>query len=315
MHPLFIIPISLVILTLAVAYISYRMVFYADRKNQATLYRGLDGDLDDLKRRKKELIEKLSSLPYEDIYITGHGGVKLHAKFYEAKKNAPVAIQFHGYKSLSTRDFCGGALECLAMGQSVLLVDQRAHAESRGRVITFGIKERRDAVLWISYAVERFGSDTPIFLYGISMGAATVLMASELNLPESVAGIVADCPYSSIGGIIRTVCKNRGLPSRLLYPFIWLGALIFGGFAINKSPLSAVRRTDIPILLIHGEGDTFVPISMSDELAEAGKTIEYRRIPNATHGLSMLYDRDAYLAALNEFINEISETKEKNHEA
>ena len=314
MHPLFIIPISLVILILTLAYISYRMVFYADRKKQPPLYRGLDGELDDIKKRKRELIEKLASLPFEDVYITGHGGLRLHAKYYEAKKNAPLAIQLHGYKSLSVRDFCGGVLECLALGQNVLLVDQRAHAESGGRTISFGIRERRDAVLWINYANERFGGDTPIFLYGISMGAATVLMASELQLPENVSGIIADCPYSSIGGIIRTVCKKRGLPSRILYPFIWLGAIIFGGFLINRGPLQAVRNTDIPILLIHGEGDTFVPISMSDELARDGATVEYVRIPNATHGLSMLYDRDTYVSAVEKFINKY-QTKEKNYEA
>ncbi len=65
----------------------------------------------------------------------------------------------------------------LREGHNVLMIEERAHLESEGHTITFGIKERYDALDWIRYALQRFGEDTRIILVGISMGAATVLMA------------------------------------------------------------------------------------------------------------------------------------------
>ena len=102
------------------------------------------------------------------------------------------------------------------------------------------------------------------------MGAATVLMASELNLPENVVCIIADSPYSSPKAIIRKVCRDRHLPDWLAYPFIRIGAKIFGGVSIEEcSAEDAVRNARIPILLIHGEDDRFVPCQMSKRIFRA----------------------------------------------
>ena len=177
---------------------------------------------------------------------------------------------------MSLRDFSGGAYECISRGHNLLLIDQRAHGKSDGKVITFGIKERFDVKSWIDYSIHRHGENVKIMLYGISMGAATVLMASELNLPKNVVGIVADCPYSSPKAIIKKVTGEMGLPATLFYPFIRLGALIFGGFdPSSAAPILAVKNTDIPILLIHGDADDFVPCEMSDEISESGRTVKY----------------------------------------
>lgn len=153
------------------------------------------------------MIRDTLSIPYEDVFITSFDGLRLHAKFYAAsERKAPVQIMFHGYKSSAERDFCGGLREGIDGGFNVLLVDQRAHGESEGKYLTFGVNERFDCLSWASYAAERFGNDVKIYLYGISMGAATVLMASALPLPKSVSGIVADCGYTSPKDIIFPSC-------------------------------------------------------------------------------------------------------------
>ena len=106
-------------------------------------------------------------------------------------------------------------------GYNVLLVDQRAHFGSGGHTIAYGIRERRDVLSWIEYANGRFGKDKPIYLFGISMGAATVVMAADLALPDNVRLICADCPYSSPRDIIFYVakrwykCPSRGFCGRL----------------------------------------------------------------------------------------------------
>ena len=297
---------ALAALFLLSSYLAFRRVFLSKKEKHASLFHGLDGEMTDLKIKRRELLLRMIEIPYEDVWINAHDGARLHGRYYHVKDGAPLAIQFHGYKSLSVRDFSGGAYECLQLSHNVLLIDQRAHGESDGAVISFGIKERYDAVAWSEYAVSRFGGDVKIVLYGVSMGAATVLMASELNLPKNVVGIVADCPYSSPRDIIKKVCRDMKLPAHLVYPLVRAGAVIFGGFDPDRaSPKSAVSNTDIPILLIHGEADGFVPCSMSDEIAEAGKTVSYVKIKDATHALSMLYDRDGYMKAVTEFINKI----------
>ena len=295
---------AILLTILLISYVTFRMTFrFTDGANRE-LYYELDGELDEIKKKKRMLIERLDSIPYEDVYIESYDGLRLHACYYHVCDTAPLAIQFHGYKSMAGRDFSGGAYECISRGHNVLLIDQRAHGESSGKVITFGAKERYDVMSWIDYSLSRFGKDIKIMLYGISMGAATVLMASELGLPRNVYGIVADCPYSSTRAIVKKVMRDMRLPARLFYPLVRLGAMIFGGFDPDAaSPISAVKNTDIPILLIHGDGDSFVPCEMSDEISKNGKTVTYLKVKDATHGLSYLYDYDAYMGAFDKFIN------------
>lgn len=88
------------------------------------------------------MIRDALSVPYEDVFITSFDGLRLHAKFYAAPDpKAPVQIMFHGYKSAAERDFCGGLREGIDGGFNVLLVDQRAHGESEGKYLTFGVNE------------------------------------------------------------------------------------------------------------------------------------------------------------------------------
>ena len=303
-------------LPLLVCFIAFTKVFASRRKKHASLYHGLGGEPSELKRKRRELLERMIKIPYEEVSITSFDGTRLYAGYYHKGDGLPLAIQFHGYRSMRVRDFSGGAYEALELGQNVLLVDQRAHGKSEGKVISFGIKERLDCKAWVEYATERFGKDVKIILYGISMGAATVLMASELDLPGNVVGIVADCPYSSPKAIIKKVCRDIKLSPALTYPFIKIGALLFGGFNPDKaSPVEAVKNTVLPILLIHGEGDRFVPPSMSDEIAKAGKTVTYLKIPEATHALSMLYDRTTYIDALKKFTEKILKKSEVSKES
>ena len=226
-------------------------------------------------REKREhmlsLIRGMEALPCEEIRIPAFDGVSLRARYYHLRDGAPLQIEMHGYRGAAVRDFCGGHALARELGMNVLAVDQRAHGESGGKVITFGVRERLDCQSWAQYAFLRFGPETPIYLAGVSMGAATVLMASALELPHTVRGIIADSPYTEPEAIIRKVIsKDAHLPAGALLPFLRFGARLFGRFDLRgASALEAVGRTEIPILLIHGEDDRFVPCDMSRELAAA----------------------------------------------
>ena len=251
----------------------------------------------------EDLIRDLDARPYEEIWIRSHDGLRLFARYYHHADGAPVDIAFHGYRGTAQRDMCGGFQISRMAGHNVLLVDQRAHGKSAGHCLTFGIKERFDCRTWIDYARKRFGEDVPILLYGVSMGAATVLMASGLKLPGNVRGIVADCPYSSPKDIIRKVCRDMHLPWVLVYPLIAASAKIFGAFRLTEaSAAEAVQHSRIPTLIIHGEDDRFVPPEMSACIASARPDIERITFPDAGHGISGIVHIESYNRAVLDFI-------------
>ena len=190
------------------------------------------------------------------------------------------------------------------MKHNAIVVDQRSHGQSSGNVITFGIKERKDCLRWIEYAKKRFGQDIPIILSGLSMGAATVLMACDLGLPANVKGIIADCPYSSPKEIIMKVGKDMHFPPRLMLPFVWLGGFLFGQFNLfESSALEAIKTSEIPILILHGDADELVPFEMSRSMLSSGaKDITLESFAEAGHGLSYIIIPDKYEKVVLEFI-------------
>ncbi len=257
--------------------------------------------------RSIALIDALNARPYEPVSIRSRDGLRLAGRFYHTEGGAPLAILCHGYRGTPSRDFCGGADLCLQAGFNVLLIEERAHVSSGGHTITFGVRERYDVLDWTEYAVQRFGKDTKILLAGISMGAATVLMASELELPDNVRGILADCPYTSPAEIITEVGRTMKIPMKLALPLVELGARMLGGFSLRDADAAAaVRNAKVPILLIHGEADNFVPCDMSRVIAEANPAmVERHTFPDAGHGLSYLVDTARYARLVEEFCKKI----------
>jgi len=257
------------------------------------------------KKHMLEMLHNLQKLSYEEIFIKSVDGTKLRAQYYHLKDGAPVTICFHGYKGVGTRDFCGGADLSMRLNHNVLLVDQRAHGGSGGHTITFGIKERWDCKAWCDYLVQRWGSDIKIILYGISMGAATVLMASGLDLPASVKLIVADCPYSSPKKIIKKCCRDLKLSDNFFYPFIKLSAFIIGHFNLEKTTAAAeVKKSKLPILIIHGDDDGFVPCQMSEEIALANPKVKRVVFPGADHAVCYMEDTPRYEKLVRDFLAE-----------
>lgn len=290
------------------SYYAYRFVFYHKPLPTDPPYRLPEGDAYQKALPKLKIwAEAMYARPFEPVTIISRDGLTLFGRYYHTADNAPLQIQCHGYKGSAFIDFCGGSALAKTLGHNALVIDQRAHGKSEGHTISFGIRERLDCLSWIAYANERFGSQTPIILCGLSMGAASVLMASGEELPANVKGIFADCPYSSPKEIICKVGKDLHLPSALLYPFVRLGALLFGH--INPEETDAVRavqRAKVPILLIHGEADTFVPCDMSRQIYKnCASDITFVTVPDAGHGLCYTVSPDIYKQAVTGFFDRI----------
>lgn len=288
------------------AYTCYRMVFSVPERKPDP-YKGTESkEFRSYKRDIRKLLDEVTELSYEDVYTASEDGLLLHGRYYVSAPDAPVEILCHGYRSSGYRDFCGGLKMALERGHNVLLIDQRAHGESDGKCLTFGIKERKDCLAWVDYICRRCGADTKVVLVGISMGAATVTMVTELELPDNVVGVIADCGYSSPKKIIRKVMRDRGYP-QCLYPFVALGARVFGHFNLNESSSEeALKSCKIPVLFIHGDGDDFVPWDMSKENYEAcASDKKFVTVPTAGHAVSYLVDEEAYTQAVDEFLEKV----------
>lgn len=232
----------------------------------------------------------------EEVCIHSHDGLKLFGRYYHRVDGAPMIIFMHGYRGSWLRDGNGIFIYSKKPGYNILIVDQRTHGRSEGKTITFGIKERYDCVSWITWALQRFGGEQQIVLCGLSMGAATVLMTADMELPKQVKGIVADCPFSSPKAIIREVIRRMNYPVDITYWLAKLAAKWIGKFDLEEtSAIEAVKKSKLPILIIHGDDDRFVPCSMSRECQLAGADhVELVLIEGAGHGLSSCVDAKKY---------------------
>ncbi len=291
----------------AIFYVYY-VAFYSRKKGQDDIYNIPAGEQYDVhKDEMLSLIKKLENIECEDVYTTSFDGLKLHGRYYHVKDGAPLDIGFHGYRATALRDFCVGANETIKRGHNLLLIDQRGQGKSEGHTITMGVKEHHDVKSWVDFAVSRFGKDVKIVLYGVSMGAASVIMATSLDLPPNVKGVIADCPYSAPKDIILNVAKkDMGISEKLAYPFVYLAARIFGNFDLNAITCKqAVKKAKLPVLILHGEDDRYVPYQMSEEIQKANKDFVTRyTFPNAGHGISFFADKARYRKLTEEFFSQ-----------
>ena len=247
--------------------------------------------------------EELRAIETEELSIRSFDGLNLYGRYFECEKDAPIEIMFHGYRGSADRDLAGGVRRAFAVGHNAILVDQRTSGKSDGKVISFGINESRDCLLWVQKAIDRFGPDVKIILTGISMGAATVLIAAGQPLPENVVGVLSDCGYSSAKEIIQKTIREMNLPPRLLYPLVRLSAKLFGRFDPDEiSPIESIKNCKIPVIFFHGDADDYVPSEMSQRIFDAcpsKKALHY--IKGAGHCLCYPVSPEEYIKAMKEF--------------
>lgn len=248
----------------------------------------------------KEKSEWLDQQKTEKVSILSFDGLKLKGIFLPAEqKTDKIILAVHGFRVNAMKDFAGLVYFYHQRGYHVLLVDDRAHGASEGKYIGFGCLDREDCYRWIHYLDQRFQGKCSIFLHGISMGAATVLMTSSMNLPQSVKGIIADCPYTSIWEEFCYLTEREKKSWLIMYPIMKLAGKICkvaAGYEYDEiSSAEEVKDTKIPILLIHGKEDRFVPPSMSEKIYN--NCVSEKKlliVPNAKHAESYYVAKEKY---------------------
>ena len=308
-----IIVVVLIVLAISACIASFCACFYAPNKVEADPYGPVHSEqAEEVKDQIYENTRRMEEVEFESVTIQSFDGLKLFGRYYHQKDGAPVQIIFHGYRSMALRDCAGGFLMARKMGFNILVVDQRAHGNSEGHVITLGIFERRDCQSWIRYINERFGKETPIILSGTSMGAATVVMATALPTPDNVLCVIADSPYTSPSEILKQYCKERLIPTWVVYPFIKVAARFLGGFKLEQSDaIEAVGVSAVQILLIHGDDDRLVPCTMSAKLHElSNDCTKLKLFMGADHCLSYIIEPHLYERAVRDFLKQFPALEE-----
>jgi hypothetical protein len=219
-----------------------------------------------IKMNTKEDTMWLHTQKLKEVEIKGRDGVELNGHLLEHPNPRRIVIMFHGWRGSWDKDG-----DLLAKGlydkkSSILLVEQRAHGHSGGKYIGFGILERYDCLKWIDYINENV-NNIPIYLSGVSMGASTVLMASGMNLPKRVKGIIADCGFTTPYDMVMLAAKKFiNLKSNLgkVVDAVNDAVKKRAGYDLKEySTLEAMKKCKVPIFFAHGTGDDFVPYQMT----------------------------------------------------
>lgn len=243
-----------------------------------------------------------------NCYIRSRDGLMLHALYLPAVNAKRYVILCHGYKGSGFGDFAYTARFLHEHNCSLLFIDQRCCGESQGEYITFGAMEQYDVQKWAYYIARKNRKKLPIYLYGESMGAASVLMASGHRLPNEVKGLIADCGFRSMKGQVQDMAANW-------FHLHWIGLLLFrlnlfcklfAGFGMkNADTAEAMRKNKRPVLFFHGEKDTYVDPKNSrinHHLCRAPKELVV--VPEARHLCSAYEKPEMYRRKLLEFFEE-----------
>lgn len=238
-----------------------------------------------------------------DVYIESKK-LRLHSYEVKAKKESKVwVIAVHGYTD-SAYFMVGAAKQFLNYGYNVLMPDLRAHGKSEGKYIGMGWLDRLDLMQWIDYLIATYGN-IKIILYGISMGAATVMMASGERLPSNVRAIIEDCGYTSAWEEFAYELKNLfHMPT---FPALYNANVITkirARYSLKKaSAIKQVAKSKTPTLFIHGDKDKFVPFYMLDKLYEAASCKKEKLvIKNAGHTEAQAIEPERYWRCVRRFI-------------
>ena len=245
---------------------------------------------------------------YDDVRITAEDGTAMRGWLFLSEPRAPTILACGGYRGRRA-DLLGISSALWRAGFNVLLFDYRGHGErapdDAPSPVTLGYRELADARASLGLLRSRF-PQAPLGLIGFSMGAAVALMVAARE--PSVRAVIADSPFTAQRDIVRYRVRRAAgrFASTLTQP---LGDAIVAladrrlqrrlGFRFaDVQPLGDVTRLTQPLLLIHGEADTEVPVEHSQRIAraaaEAGVPLETWYVPTATHCEAYFLDRPAY---------------------
>ena len=258
-----------------------------------------------------------TSRNWQDIRMPSRFGYSLTGTFIPNPQTTDKTLIFlHGFSEsrLAGLSYLNIYLNA---GYNLLLVDSRAHGESGGLSVTWGVYEKHDVDQWVDWLRHRFPKGT-IGMHGISMGAATALLHAGLNESNKrVSFYIADSAYSDLESLLADQMSQRlqlpgNIPPQVLLPYANAVTYLRARFTFGAaSPLRVVQQVTTPVLYIHGEADRLVPASMSQQLYSMTKgQRQIQLFPRADHVSSIYTDRSRYRTVVQGFARSIQESQD-----
>lgn len=245
---------------------------------------------------------------FENLKMTSRDGIKLSGYYLPANKPSDkVVILTHGYLGHAKQMGLFGIFYYQELGYNIFMPDARGHGKSEGDYYGFGWPDRLDLIDWTNLLVDKRDDNIEVIYHGLSMGAATILMASgEDKIPSQVKAIIADSPYGSVYQLFAYQMNRMfHLPAFPLLDSTSLITKLRAGYSFREaSALKEVRHADIPILYIHGKSDTFVPVKNAVELyEETSSKSELFIVDGANHGESYALQPEEYKKKIENFLS------------
>lgn len=246
---------------------------------------------------------------FEKMHLSARDGIQLEGNYLAAPKQTNKTVIFiHGYLGNAFDMGIFSEYYHSELGYNIFIPDLRGHGASEGDFIGFGWPDRLDMIDWMDFLLTEVNPDMEIYVHGLSMGAATALMMSGEELPTNVKGIIADSPYTSVYDLFAYQLERMyRLPAMPILPAMSVVTKWRADYSLKEaSALEQVKDAQVPILYIHGAGDTFVPHDMSELLASKTKS-EHTLVlfPEANHGESIVLHEHAYYEAVHDFLRSI----------
>ena len=257
-----------------------------------------------VKEERRKAIEHLDTLPNEKQEVVTFDGLTLRGELFKAPNGNPdgkLLICVHGYTSHGRREFAAYVPHVHDLGVDVLLVDDRAHGDSDGKYTGFSVLDRIDVKYWVEKMKPNYKK---IYLFGISMGAATSAMVAA-DMPE-IAGLLFDCGFTSPIEAFRAT-GTRHAPRFVVDPVFFFGRIwckILLGFDFMKvSALEEIKKVKCPCVFVQGTADVIVPPHMSNQMYEACGSERKRQelFEGAEHVASYYLEKDRYVEILKDF--------------
>lgn len=233
-------------------------------------------------------------IPHEDVEFATPDGTRLAGWWFDRPGSERVVIISHGHRG-NKSDMLGIGPGLWRAGNSVLLFDFRGNGDSQDGPQSLAHYEQADLRAAIAYAAER-RPDAAIVLVGFSMGAAvSILVAAQ---EPRVRAVVLDSPFADLRGVVAHALGKLRLPP---IPLLWLtdrATRARYGYGFHEvSPVAAIgAMAPRPVLLMHGEADSVIPLEHAHRLyAAAGDPKQLRVFPGLDHCGGYFQDRPAYI--------------------
>ncbi len=257
-----------VLLNIVVIFHAYKFTHYYDNGDPAVIPQALKSGTDKTKdilfginaQKKKETATDADLLP---VTLKTKDGLALDCWNIKVPEAKGTFIMFHGHGS-NKSDILPQARALQQLGYNTFLVSFRAHGNSGGNTCTIGFEEAEDVKA--AYEFVQAEKEKNILIYGVSLGAATVMKAvNDFGLaPQKM---ILEMPFGSLQDAVEARVKLMKLPVQPISSLLcFWGGTIHGFWAFNMKPSAYAKKINCPVLLQWGMNDPRVSKTETDDI-------------------------------------------------